>query len=284
MTHILSLIDSSIYGPSVCDLSSWVAKRLDASVELAHVIDKSEMHEQLTDLSGSIGLGARSALLAKLSDLDAERAQLANKHGRVILDEAKERLEKSGIENVTMNLRHGTLLDVMDDLGKKANIIILGKRGEGADFIKLRLGSNVEDVVRGNSNPTLLASRQFKPINNFLVSYDGSAAIERAIDYLCQNPLLQGLNCHLIMAGSENDKDFDKLNAAAVKLVAAGLDVKADIITGSAGQVIKSRVEKDNIDLLIMGAYSHSRLKQFFVGSTTTELIRGCLIPVMLFS
>lgn len=284
MTHILSLIDSSIYGPSVCDLSSWIATRLDATVELVHVIDKSETHEQLTDLSGSIGLGARSALLTKLSDLDAERSQLANKHGRVLLDEAKERLEKSGVQNITMNLRHGTLLDVMEDLGKKADYIILGKRGEGADFIKLRLGSNVEDVVRSNQNPTLLSARQFKPISNFLVSYDASAAIERAIDYLCQTPLLKGLSCHLIMAGSENDKDFDKLNAAAVKLVAAGFDVKADIINGAAGPVIKNRVEKDNIDLLIMGAYSHSRLKQFFVGSTTTELIRGCLIPVMLFS
>jgi nucleotide-binding universal stress UspA family protein len=32
-----------------------------------------------------------------------------------------------------------------------------------------------------------------------------------------------------------------------------------------------------------MGAYGHSRIRTLIIGSTTTEVIRSCLIPVLLF-
>jgi nucleotide-binding universal stress UspA family protein len=32
-----------------------------------------------------------------------------------------------------------------------------------------------------------------------------------------------------------------------------------------------------------MGAYGHSRIRNFIIGSTTTEMVRSVKIPVMLF-
>jgi len=32
-----------------------------------------------------------------------------------------------------------------------------------------------------------------------------------------------------------------------------------------------------------MGAYGHSRLRTLIIGSMTAEMVRSCLIPVMLF-
>ena len=42
-------------------------------------------------------------------------------------------------------------------------------------------------------------------------------------------------------------------------------------------------VERTGIDLLVMGAYGHSRVRSLIIGSTTTEMIRACKIPVLLF-
>jgi nucleotide-binding universal stress UspA family protein len=41
------------------------------------------------------------------------------------------------------------------------------------------------------------------------------------------------------------------------------------------------RREQD-IDLLIMGAYGHSVIRRFLVGSTTTHVIRNATVPVLL--
>ena len=38
-----------------------------------------------------------------------------------------------------------------------------------------------------------------------------------------------------------------------------------------------------HVNLLVMGAYGHSRIRSLIIGSTTSEMIRSCLVPVMLF-
>jgi nucleotide-binding universal stress UspA family protein len=47
--------------------------------------------------------------------------------------------------------------------------------------------------------------------------------------------------------------------------------------------VISDAVEREGIDLLVMGAYGHSRIRNLIIGSTTTEMVRSCKIPVILY-
>ena len=51
---------------------------------------------------------------------------------------------------------------------------------------------------------------------------------------------------------------------------------------GHADAVISQYVSANAIDVLVMGAYGHSRIRHLIVGSTTTAMIRTCLIPVLL--
>ncbi|TZG31610.1 universal stress protein, partial [Halomonas eurihalina] len=40
--------------------------------------------------------------------------------------------------------------------------------------------------------------------------------------------------------------------------------------------------EEQNIDLLVMGAYGHSRIRHLLVGSTTTVMLQRAEVPVLL--
>ena len=57
----------------------------------------------------------------------------------------------------------------------------------------------------------------------------------------------------------------------------------ATLLEGDPDEVIAEEVEKKGIDLLVMGAYGHSRIRHLVIGSTTTAFIRTCRIPVLLF-
>ncbi|MEM7522013.1 MAG: universal stress protein, partial [Pseudomonadota bacterium] len=84
---LIALVDGSVYSESVCHYAAWLAKRSDWTVKVYHVMGRCEgMDKQ--DLSGAIRLGARTALLEQLSELDAERAKLTKDHGRAILEDA----------------------------------------------------------------------------------------------------------------------------------------------------------------------------------------------------
>ena len=74
-----------------------------------------------------------------------------------------------------------------------------------------------------------------------------------------------------------------KLDDARALLAAGSLGVTADIVGGEAAATIARTVEADGIDLLVMGAYGHSRIRSLIIGSTTSEMIRLCPIPVVLF-
>lgn len=84
---IVTLVDGSSYSASVCEHAAWIARRAGAPVELIHVLARREGAET-QDHSGTITLGARTALLQELAELDAQCAKLIGQKGRAILDDA----------------------------------------------------------------------------------------------------------------------------------------------------------------------------------------------------
>jgi nucleotide-binding universal stress UspA family protein len=283
VTKIIACIDGSIYSQSVSDHAAWAATRLPASVDLLHVLGRRDLATAPADLSGSIAADAQQHLLESLATLDAERAKLIQKRGRMILDEAKARLLAAGTKEVSVFLRHGDLVETLAEREGNADLIVIGKRGEAADFAKLHLGSNLERVVRATHHPVLVASRAFKPINRILIAFDGGPSSTKAIDHVSRSPLFQRLECHLVMVGTDSTETRRKLAEAAARLGASGMAVHSSLEPGAAEVAIAATVEQQAIDLLVMGAYGHSRIRSLVIGSTTTEMIRSCKIPVILF-
>ncbi|MBA3448247.1 MAG: universal stress protein [Pseudaminobacter sp.] len=282
MTKLIALVDGSIYAKSVCDHAAWIAARTAATIELLHVLGRRETGNT-ADLSGNIALGARTALLEELSALDEQRGKLAQQRGRAILDDAKIAIEANGITAVTTRLRIGDLVDTVAEREAGADIVVIGKRGEAADFARLHLGSNLERIARVSHKPVFVASRAFKPIGRFLIAYDGGASTMKAVDYVARSPLFAGLACRLLMVDADTEEARKRLADAKAILQGAGYEVDASVLQGQPEKVIASMVETEKIDLLVMGAYGHSRIRNLIIGSTTTEMIRSCKIPIMLF-
>ena len=157
---IVALVDGSVYSRSVCENAAWIASRLGSSVELLHVLGRREGADS-ADLSGSIALGARSALLEELTALDEQRARLQQQRGRAILDDARAVIEAAGTGSVTTRLRIADLVETTAEAEADADMLVIGKRGEAADFARLHLGSNIERIVRASHKPVYVAARAF---------------------------------------------------------------------------------------------------------------------------
>jgi nucleotide-binding universal stress UspA family protein len=282
MTRVLTLIDGSVYTPSVCDHAAWAATRLAVPVDLVHALGRRPGTGAPADFTGSLDVDTRDALLEELVELDARSAKLAHRRGRVILDTARARLLEAGISDATPKLRNGDVVEAVEDLEANARLIVIGKRGEAADFAKLHLGSNLERVVRASHKPVLVASRAFKPISDVLIAFDGGLSATKAIEVIAGSPLLRGLECRLLMVGEETDAAHQRLEAAADRLRRAGFMVEAGIEGGLPDDTISRAAERSGSDLLVMGAYGHSRIRSLIIGSTTTTMIRSCKIPLLL--
>jgi nucleotide-binding universal stress UspA family protein len=281
MSKILAFIDGSVYAESVCRLSAWAASRLGVSVEIAHVLGRRMSGS--FDLSGSLEINQRTALLDEYARLDEQHAKLAQAKGRVLLDTAKALIAAGGIGQVQTRLRNGDLLEALADLEKDAQIVVIGKRGEAADFAKLHLGSNLERVVRSSTRPVLVASRSYVPFERFVIAFDGGKSANRAVDFVATSDLLKGMKASVLSVGADTSENRSRLDAPARRLKEAGFEVEAHLLPGDPDDVIKAHVEANGIGLLVMGAYGHSRIRSLVIGSTTEAMVRRCKVPVLMF-
>lgn len=279
---LIALVDGSVYSESVCRHAAWIAGRNGWKVKIYHVMGRRDgIGEQ--DLSGAIRLGARTALLEQLSQLDAARAKLAHEHGRAILDDAKAIIQDDGgIASVETRLRRGDLVETVTAKEERGEMIVIGKRGEAAGHAMDHLGSNLERVVRASHKPVFIANRAFRPVETVLVAFDGGASSLKAVDYISRSPLFAGLAVSLVYAGKETPEIRASLDKAAATLREGDLEAKLLVRIGEPETVLADLTQDAGHELLVMGAYGHSRVRSFIIGSTTTEMIRSCRVPVLI--
>ncbi|TXK59818.1 universal stress protein [Alkalisalibacterium limincola] len=278
---LLACIDGSTYTPSVRDHAIWAAQRLGVGIDFLHVIDKRPEPAPVAEPAGDV-LDARTSLLRELATIDARRSQVAHEHGRLVLAEARAVAEAAGVAPLECRLRHGHLVETVEEFEDRSALIVIGKRGEHADFAKLHLGSNLERVVRATTTPLLVAARAFRPIRQAVIAFDGGASSRKAVELASGGKLLAGVRTHLVCAGGETAELRAHLNWAATLLEAREVEHVIEQVDGHPDQVIAEYVRRNEIDLLMMGAWGHGRVREFMVGATTTSMIRTCLIPVLL--
>lgn len=282
MSTILACTDGSQYAASVYQYAAWVASKTGAAVQVLHVIEREEVAKG-TDLTGNIGFDAGAELMEELVKLDEAHSRVARLRGKAVLEDAAKQLSEAGVADVKVVQRHGSLVETLDEFEEGAELLVIGKRGEHVDFAKGHLGSNLERVARSAKIPVLVASRAFKPIERFMIALDGGASSLKAVHFVASQAMLKGAECHLVAVGKEGSELARELDAAVTGLKGAGFEVRGDLLQGDAEEVIAGEVEKRGVDLLLMGAYGHSRIRQLVIGSTTTSIIRTCQVPVLLF-
>lgn len=282
MTKLLVCIDGSMYADNICINAAWAAKRLNTEIDLLHVLRRSSDYQALhDDHTCAIGVDTRSDLMEELAKVDEERGRLDQQKGRLILEHGEKALKAAGVEKINTIHRRGSLSETIKEMEGDVDMIFIGKRGEQANPDSEFLGSNLEKVARLIHKPLFVVSRFVKPIEKFVIAYDGKDNANKAVEYAASSALLKGLECHLLTVDPSGTIDTAE---ASAKLIATGFDVKvANKLDDQVDQAIAAYVAENNIGLVLTGAYSHSRIRSVLLGSTTASLIKACHVPLILF-
>jgi len=283
MPKLLVCVDGSVYADNLCAHAAWVANQLNAEVDLLHVLRRPSDYQAPTDHTGFMGFEARSSLLEELTKVDEERGRLDQEKGKIILEHGAKILKNAGVETINLVHRRGSLVETIQEIEDSFDMIFMGKRGEHASKNDAILGSNLDKVARALRKPLFIVSSVMRPIKRFLIAYDGKDSVRKAVDYITDQPLLdKGLECHLLAV--ERAKGDIETSETEEKLKRAGFAITLKVEQSPhADQVIASYVVENEIDLLITGAYSHSRMRSLLLGSTTASLIKACKLPLLLF-
>ena len=209
---------------------------------------------------------------------------------RTSLGRAREAFERAaelaGI-NAEWRAPAGSILDAATLHGRHADVILLGQDDpDDPDAFVAR--HFVEDVVLGAGRPVLLVPRtgDFATIGeNVVIAWDDSREAARAVaDAL---PILRRARFVEIMT-VERHRD---IQAPAGIEISAYLDrqgIRASFsstprVSGeSTGMTLIDKANRVHADMLVAGAYAHSRGLERVLGGVTNNLLQVSTLPVLL--
>ena len=157
------------------------------------------------------------------------------------------------------------------------DLVAMGKMGAHAEWRDVFLGTNVEYVVRQTHKPVLITPSEYKPFRKMLVAYDGSSFADKALRSCAEIAQAMKLPITVVCVAEKKDEALQILSNAKTFLEDYKLTVDTVAKGGSdhAGGILEVCNNEDSkFDILVMGAYGHSRLQEMILGSTTVRVMR----------
>ncbi len=141
-----------------------------------------------------------------------------------------------------------------------------------------------EALIFGSGRPTLLLPehRMLAALDHVAIAWDGSRVAARAVGDAM--PLLRkaGKVTVMTLAGDKALFHADAAERLAGGLTARGIEARAFVIRQSpagAGTALQEQAVELGADLLVMGAFGHSRVRDFVLGGATQALLSDLALP-----
>lgn len=147
-----------------------------------------------------------------------------------------------------------------------------------------------EDVLLGSGRPVLMVpyiGALRAPGRRILVAWDAGREAARAVSDAL--PLLETADKVLVAIvnpqrggqahGQEPGADI------ALHLARHGVNVDVQVYTQrdlSIGDVLLARIADENVDLMVLGAYGHTRLREMVLGGVTRDMLRTMTVPLFM--
>jgi len=274
---ILVCTDGSAYGDVASEYAINLASRLKAQLTGLHVLD-SRMLEgpMLSDISGMLGAEPFSAQLEQF------RAIMETK-GESVVKTLGESAGRAGVDLEShVRMGHPARVILEEEVG--AELLILGQKGEHAELIGDLLGSNVERIVRRSCKPCLVTPSEFVPVTKILAAFDGSAISSKALHESIELALALNVPLLILTVRSHaSDRFAEDIAEMGIKLARAHNCAAARLVVdGRPSEQILEVAHKQGCNLIVIGAYGHSSIREWIIGSTTAHLIHQTDLPVML--
>lgn len=277
MKRVIACIDSSPCINALAEAAAWIATQTQRELVLLQVLDYYPASYHLGEISGVIGFESNAMLLKELAELEQKQSELALDYSNNLLQHISNMIQEKYEIVATQIQEKGDFLEQSFSVLNEDDIVVIGRVGEKSAERNKALGSNVENFIRGANCTVMTVGEHFKAPTRFIFAYEYSPTCIKMMKRIAQSDLLKLLQCHLLYVGDHPEV----LNEPADFLTAAGLDVVVEYRYGDVAENILDYQREHGIQLIVLGAFSHSKIHQFFLGSITTNIFRNSTVPLL---
>jgi nucleotide-binding universal stress UspA family protein len=271
--RILVPTDGSEFASKGVRYAVALAKKLDATVCGLHVVDVKLLEGPfLRDLSASLGT-------APYVNYQGNIAMILEERGKAALSSVEKACQEAGVRFKT-NQVTGIVARSIVEQAELADLIVLGRGGEHGPWLEGLIGSTAEAVVRRASQPVLITGTETLGDQQIVAAFDGSAHSRHALRVGVALAMEWKAPLRVLVVGGDETQAI--VEEAQSFLESYDVESDLQVRRGDPSEVIVSYAAEIAADLLVMGAYGHSKVRELVVGSTTTYAINHAPCPVLL--
>jgi nucleotide-binding universal stress UspA family protein len=218
--------------------------------------------------------------------IEGQRSE-SNKMARAAITRFEQAASRAGVsaETRTLSTSIAGASDQLGRIGRRFDLIVVGQPDRKASAPDEIID---EGVLFGSGRPVIFVPFIHKggmALDRIMICWDGSRTAARAVaDAL---PLLKKAKQVEVVIVSDKPNKADELPGADLgqHLARHGLKVEVKRITSpdiDVPSTILSHAADSSADMIVMGGYGHSRLREFILGGVTRGLLESMTVPVLM--
>ncbi len=175
--------------------------------------------------------------------------------------------------------------EVVAKMGRLSDLIVTARPSGDNQAISMM---TINAALFETGRPAMIAPPAFATSGGVIgrkiaVSWNGSAEASRAV--AAALPLIAWADDMVVLSADSDKTTSDVAAELAAYLAWHGIDAKTRRLAASGGHVgaaLLAECEAMGADLLVMGAYTHSRMRQLILGGVTHHVLAEAQIPVLM--
>ncbi len=225
---------------------------------------------------------ALSRALLDLPEMIRDAAQLTKSRGESLLASARAKAGAAGVETAVARAAPALVGDVAAEHARYLDLALVCLEAQNP-----ATGAIAEAVIFGSGKPTVLlpAAPFGGRLDHVAIAWDGSRVAARAV--ADARPILDRATTVTVLTVTD-EKPLKEARAGerlAARLRAAGLKAAFKAIRAEdrpIADTLQQGALDSGADLMVMGGYGHSRLRDFVLGGATEGVLSDLKLPVLL--
>lgn len=275
---ILVGLESAENNPIVTKYAMELGKFFNAGVTGMHVLDIRKLYSPFVeDVFYSMGM----ASVPNFQDIVRKRLVEIRE---ILRDSFELDLKDYGVRG-EFRSGEGIVSEVLTAESHSHDLLVIGTKGERFRVAEILLGSTFEEVVRRVNRPIIVvpAACQKFYVKKILLAYDGSDKASNALQFVVNAIEGKGIALEYLVVQDSLIEDAQAAFSEGKRyLENRNVPYQATLLQGEAVELILQHAKLNHCDMIVMGSYDRSFLKNLLLGSTTEELLSKVNLPTLL--
>ena len=249
-----------------------VAKHLDADVRTQCI------YVDIPDVSNAL-----SGILLNVPEMIRQAENKSRTAGKKLLEAVKKAAADAGV-SVTSNETNAPPAGIGEVAASQARYSDLSLMEWDTADSSARVVA--EEVLFGSGRPVVLlpSSMTVDVIDHVMIAWDGSQVAARAV--ADATPFLlraKQISVATVLDEKPVDKNIGERLALALQRRGLAAEVLAFNVGGRAiGEALQAHALEFGAQLLVMGGFGHSRIRDFVLGGATADVFNDARLPILL--